>query len=244
MIRLARGNLPTVAEAHLASQTAALSAASPESVKQLAAIRWKNRSSGRFAEIRTVLRDMCSGHERCMYCEDSAATDIDHFCPRAVDPLLAFVWTNYLLACSTCNSNFKRAEYPVGADGSPLLIDPTTEDPMLHLDLSPSTGRYVPQSDSAKGSESIRVFGLNRELLEAARRDAWVLLQAIVVAYGDAMERDDQQQADRYADLVRHVSHAQVWATLAQSDADSGFVDAKCIEFMGRYPEIRDWALE
>jgi hypothetical protein len=67
---------------------------------------------------------------------------------------------------------------------------------MLHFDLSPSTGRYVPQSDSAKGSESIRVFGLDRELLEAARSDAWVLLQAIVVAYGDATERYDQQQAD------------------------------------------------
>jgi hypothetical protein len=47
-----------------------------------------------------------------------------------------------------------------------------------------------------------------------------------------------------YADLVRHVSHAQAWASLAQSDADPRFVDAKCVEFMGRYPEIRDWALE
>ncbi|MET7898836.1 hypothetical protein [Streptomyces mirabilis] len=38
------------------------------------------------------------GAVRCMYCDDSRGTDIDHVHPLAVAPLRAFVGDNHLLA--------------------------------------------------------------------------------------------------------------------------------------------------
>jgi uncharacterized protein (TIGR02646 family) len=176
-----------------------------------------------------------------MYCEDSAATDIDHFCPRQAAPLLTFVWLNYLLACSTCNSNYKRNEFPLDDAGAPLLIDPSAEDPTQHLELSPATGRYVPRNESSKGLESIRVFGLNRSLLEIARRETWVLMHAIVVAYARAADAGDAAQQDRYARLVTTLPHPQVIVEFLSDDGETGLVQPECIEIMERLPEIRDW---
>ena len=60
-------------------------------------------------------------------------------------PIRTFDWSNLFLACSHCNSNAKRNKFPVDpATESPLLIDPTSDDPLEHLALSPSTGEYVP----------------------------------------------------------------------------------------------------
>ncbi|NOY25886.1 MAG: HNH endonuclease, partial [Oligoflexia bacterium] len=102
---------------------------------------------------------MASGRARCMYCEDSLGTDIDHFRPKADFPQRAFAWPNYLLACSHCNSNLKRNAFPIDGNGDPLLLDPSADNPAEHLLFSPSTGEFV--SVGAKGQESIRVFGLN-----------------------------------------------------------------------------------
>lgn len=116
-----------------------------------------------------------------MYCEDSEATDIEHFYPKAIYPARSFKWDNYLLACSNCNSNYKRSQFPLDSTGLPLLIDPASEDPMNHLDLSLTTGKFIPATD--KGEESIRVFGLDRQVLEVGRRDAWSILCALILRY-------------------------------------------------------------
>jgi hypothetical protein len=58
--------------------------------------------------VRAALETMTHGAVRCMYCDDSRATDINHFQPLAKAPLRALVWANHLLACSHCNSNVKR----------------------------------------------------------------------------------------------------------------------------------------
>ncbi|MBW8876770.1 MAG: hypothetical protein JF614_17545 [Acidobacteria bacterium] len=106
---------------------------------------------------------MASGLERCMYCEDSEGTAIEHFWPKSVYPERAFDWLNYLIACSRCNSNFKRDQFPLDAAGAPLLVNPSEEEPLDHLSFSPSTGRFEPRSP--KGDPSIDVFGLNRTTL-------------------------------------------------------------------------------
>ena len=95
-----------------------------------------------------------------MYCEGSQGTDIDHFEPRSRNPEQAFVWDNYLLACSHCNSTEKREQFPVDEEGQPLLIDPTDgdDDPRDHLALS-LQGRWVPRT--RKGTETLEVLGLN-----------------------------------------------------------------------------------
>ncbi|MGW7244280.1 hypothetical protein [Streptomyces sp. NPDC054804] len=122
--------------------------------------------------VRTALESMARGAVRCMYCDDNRGTDIDHFEPLERAPLRAFVWVNHLLACSFCNSNVKHRQYPVSAEGECLLVDPTAEDPAAHLVLLLTVGIYDPVSP--KGTETIRVFGLNRPDLVKGRLDAFV----------------------------------------------------------------------
>src|SRR5579872_181944 len=69
-----------------------------------------------FAIIRQTLGSMCAGPRRCMYCEDSAASEIEHFRPKTFYPDLAFAWLNYLYSCGPCN-NIKRSQFR-------LLVDP------------------------------------------------------------------------------------------------------------------------
>jgi hypothetical protein len=57
----------------------------------------------RFRAVRETLRRMCPGIERCMFCEDSVGTAIEHFLPKALFPSKALTWENYLLACARCN---------------------------------------------------------------------------------------------------------------------------------------------
>lgn len=165
---------------------------------------WKSKPKKAFDEIRTLLEAMATGRARCMYCEDSLGTDIDHFRPKADYPELAFSWPNYLLACSHCNSNLKRNEFPVDAAGEPLLLDPTVDDPAAHLVFSASTGDFV--ADGPKGPESIRVFGLNDDTsprrLPTGRQQALVSLTALLKEY----DREITGDPDRAAEIRATVS--------------------------------------
>ena len=94
-----------------------------DSPSEEAARLWARRKNKTFEEVRETLAQMSSGRQRCMYCEDNEGTDIDHFWPRASFPERAFDWDNYLLACSACNTNYKRDQFP-GLGNKPLLLDP------------------------------------------------------------------------------------------------------------------------
>ncbi|MEU6071946.1 HNH endonuclease [Streptomyces sp. NPDC047082] len=139
---------------------------------------------------------MAHGAWRCMYCDDSLGTDIDHFQPLKLAPLRAFVWANHLLACSNCNSNSKRDQYPLASDGTCLLIDPTTEDPADHLVLMLRTGVYGHLTD--KGEATIDVFHLNRPDLVAGRKDAYCTARSVILSWYE-MRSDGDPDADSTA---------------------------------------------
>jgi hypothetical protein len=48
-----------------------------EDQKKKAISLWKSKNRDTFSEIRDTLKEMAPGLERCMYCEDSAGTDIE-----------------------------------------------------------------------------------------------------------------------------------------------------------------------
>lgn len=159
-----------------------------------------------FSKVRETLGQMATGRRRCMYCEDSLGTDIEHFRPKSKYPHSAFHWPNYLLACSHCNSNEKRSEFPVDAAGSPMLIDPTVEDPRDHLIFVPSTGKVV--GWTPRGEETVRVFGLNRnDTLEKGRKQAWTSAQALLRDY-HAARNDEARQ--RVLDALEGLSFGSV----------------------------------
>ncbi|MFN4001710.1 HNH endonuclease [Microcella sp.] len=165
---------------------------------------WTNKSSARFREIRAALERAAGTNLRCMYCDDNEGTAIDHFDPRIRSPELTFEWNNYLLACSGCNSNAKRSQFPIDENGDSLLVNPMREEPSDHLTLNPANGQIVTHTE--KGLETIRVFNLNRERLRAGRTDAWAGLEALVAAYGRQM--DAGLTEDGVETLKRIKSHA------------------------------------
>ncbi|WAL74340.1 hypothetical protein OU787_24280 [Kitasatospora sp. YST-16] len=198
MIPLPRTPLPTASEQLLAGWTKRVSASGGNS--QTAREHWKKAAAPK-QHIHRALEPMARGNLRCMYCDDSRGTDIDHFQPIDKAPLRTFDWANHLFACSYCNSNAKRASYPVASDGTCLLVDPTVEDPADHLVLFLRSGEYRPVAGSAKGQPTIEVFGLNRGELVKGRQDAfdracsnirdWLLLR-----------QDGDPQADRVAQAL------------------------------------------
>jgi uncharacterized protein (TIGR02646 family) len=170
---------------------------------------WKQQRNRAFQEIRETLAAMASGLARCMYCEDSQGTDIDHFRPRRQYPEHAFDWTNYLLACSHCNSNEKRDQFPLDEHKQPLLIDPTAEDPSEHLVLTATSGKF--QKLTPKGEASICVFGLDRDLLEKGRKKTWDgLVLALIPRYAKFRRRGDQEAAESLLETICKESFSSV----------------------------------
>ncbi|MGF1430564.1 hypothetical protein [Kitasatospora sp. LaBMicrA B282] len=151
-------------------------------------------------DSRTIRRDlsghlvaMAAGLSRCMYCGDSEGTSIDHFQPIAVAPHRAFDWLNHLWACAYCNSNQKRDLYPVDRQGRALLLDPTADEPADHLDLVLVTGAYRPRT--AKGRETIRIFGLDRPVLERGRAQAYVRCRSMLRDLAHLAEQREYAEA-------------------------------------------------
>lgn len=174
---------------------------------------WELKNNKAFRDVRKVLRTMASGLERCMYCEDSQGTDIEHFWPKTPYPERAFDWHNYLLACSKCNSNEKRDQFPLDQTGKPLLIDPTStdkaDDPYEHLQLSPRTGEF--NKKTPRGETNIEVFGLNRsKSMREGRRNAWVALKKLIVVYATEVREDKREDAEQTLKVIQEYPFSAV----------------------------------
>ena len=203
---------------------------------------WGLRDNAAFREVRQTLESMASGLSRCMYCEDGAGTDIEHFWPKSSWPERAFDGSNYLLACSECNSNYKRDLFPRDAAGAPLLLDPTVDEPREHLDFSPRTGRYTHRTE--KGAQSIEAFGLRRDVLEKGRQDAWISIDALLVRYGHVCERQDWRMArDIQRSLCRHpfASVLDRFLHVASGAQASRYITRECQEVLRKHPDILGW---
>lgn len=239
MRRIDRLPLPTGVTTYLDGRATRLSR-DPNPSEAVGA-QWKSAKATRaFEEILETLLRMASGRERCMYCEDSAGTDIEHFYPKSKYPERAFSWENYLLACSHCNSNKKRDRFPRFRDGQPKLIDPTAEDPAAHLRLLFHSGELA--STSVQGLKSIEVFGLNRERLTRGRVDAWKTAIALIREYGhlrDGEAEFDQRAADEYLRTIRGASFASVLTMIGALFTQGGLgLDRDICTLIERFPEL------
>ena len=166
MRRVRRLDLDAEVQADLDSRQAAADRYRSEGVLDVAA-EWKSaRQTPRLRGVLATLQRMMGERQRCMYCLDSHGTDIDHFWPKEPFPDRLFVWPNLLLCCAECG-RFKGDEFPL-SDGEPVLIDPTAEDPWLHLDFDPLTGnivaRFHPDQNkySEKGAKTVDLLHLDR----------------------------------------------------------------------------------
>lgn len=184
-----------------------------------------------FDEIQEKLNDMSSGHGRCMYCEDSSGTDIEHFWPKASFPWFAFVWENYLWACSYCNSNSKRELFPLSSDGEILLINPVYEDPKQYLEFIPTSGMFVPINDHIKGITSIDTFDLNgknklRSNLPKGRSQTFRVLQTLIIDYNNFMMKGNYAEARLKKEDIQSYPFSYVldWLLRIAQDPDRAIV--------------------
>jgi uncharacterized protein (TIGR02646 family) len=220
-----------------------------EDPKQTALDLWRASARHRHrARVREALLSMSSGVERCMYCEDSAAHQIEHFWPKARYPERAFCWENLLVVCARCNG-FKLARFPLDARGAPLLIDPTAEDPALHLETSPRVGRLVARDGSPKGQVTIDVLRLNRSELERGRRSAWQGLERLLICYAEDRASGRHERADRCQREIRERPFSALLHFLVRilelPEPERYLDDAGCVGTLrALVPEIRGWLEE
>jgi uncharacterized protein (TIGR02646 family) len=139
-----------------------------------------------FAPVRRTLAAMSGKHQSCMYCERSAATDVEHFKPQAKFPNDTFHWLNLLYCCTACNRH-KSDQFPVDTSGAALLIDPSLDDPWQHLTFDTETGNIDPVFDlalgdySPKGLATTTVLKLNRlRALQAAYLGSYTRLERVM----------------------------------------------------------------
>jgi len=188
-----------------------------------------------FVDVKERLDQMCWGNRRCMYCEDSAADEIEHFLPKDLYPERCFVWENYLYACGPCNGpkNNQFGVIPAGqsqpvevsrARGTPVvppvsgraaLIDPRTEDPLafLWLDIR-ETFWFQPRVTltpykAERAHYTIRTLRLNRPYLVEGRACAYTDRLAQTRAASQHRAHPRGLAALRRA--IENTSHRSVW---------------------------------
>ena len=97
-----RPRAPSRQEAQvLRSQSAMITSAPSYSDRLLAAARW---TPSRLGTLVAKLHAALPRGDRCVYCEDSRGTDVDHVRPKTLHPDLTYAWHNLVPACGTCNS--------------------------------------------------------------------------------------------------------------------------------------------
>jgi uncharacterized protein (TIGR02646 family) len=154
------------------------------------------------ADVKASLR--AAQHDKCCFCESKvshvAFGDVEHFRPKAgfrggpgealTAPgyyWLAYEWTNLLYACEVCNRRHKGNLFPLAPNGVrartpsdnlasevPLFVDPTAQDPSLHIGFRQEYAYAI--KGSASGEATIAALELNRPEL-AERR--WDLLRVL-----------------------------------------------------------------
>lgn len=161
--------------------------------------------------LRRKLAESCHGIERCMYCEDSYADEIEHLRPKSLYPDETFSWENWLYACGECNgANVKGDRYAVISQGqcvevsrrknAPVippqngmdaLLNLRAENPLDFIWLDFGTFRFIPIDNDDLASErylraewTIRHLCLNsRSRLVRARRNAYGKFRALLSEY-------------------------------------------------------------
>jgi hypothetical protein len=168
--------------------------------------------------------------QRCLYCCDSRSADVDHFIPIAVDFTKAFRWNNFIWVCPECNRR-KGKRFPVDADQSPLIIDPTRVDPWEHLILDSSTGllapRFLGDDFDPRGEVTLEILAcMNFEAVSEARK-------RVIRRYYDAVDYvlTGNSLPRAVANIAREVREDEfglsVWFALREGAEEARFQQLK-----------------
>lgn len=134
----------------------------------------------RYNEHQVVDKLHCMQFGKCCYCEREIpkrghGKEVDHFIPQSIDSGKRNDWNNLLLACTPCNGT-KGNKYPIKNDGTPLLIDPTSNDPECHIDFNTDDedlskfALITEKNNSCYGKTTIKEIDLNKDIYRRERK--------------------------------------------------------------------------
>jgi uncharacterized protein (TIGR02646 family) len=229
MLKLSISSLSATTLRHLAHKQTAIDSLVVDKRASKAQTLWDSKGKPTngpgavaFDEVKKTLISMCVSTELCNYCEHNEATDIEHIYPKSFFPERTFQWSNYLLACKTCNTHYKLDKFSVFTSTQQLppssdaaFIDPRVEDPMkyLFLNIKDSSFIFVPHPDLidprdiAKAERTLAVLQIGaRAALVEARKKAFKFYQ---------------ERLERY----KKVLDATTWGQLEQLVQDPDLVD-------------------
>ncbi len=204
---------------------------------------WEQKPASVFDPVRDELQAMCPGEDRCMYCEDSFADQIEHVRPKDLYPEQTFRWENYLYVCAGCNrkksSRFavlakqgrcfvevtRRARAPVVPPQAGLMVflDPREEEPLRYLTLDlASSFEFFPRQGRgcvarARAWYTIDVLNLNSDTHCKARRRAFgryvARLKEYVAETDEGVRRSLEQE-------IKAEHHPTVWREMKRQRMD------------------------
>lgn len=184
---------------------------------------------------------------KCCFCEAKIGHiddgDIEHFRPKAgwvqsEEPInkpgyywLAYEWDNLFLSCTKCNQRNKKNYFPLITperrainhnyninDEDPIFIHPVLEDPENFIEFDNETP--IAKENNQRGSMTIKILALDRELLNEDRReqlnkiyDIYYLARSMPPTNPDLQDRARrtvlkyytaaQQDSTEYASMLR-----------------------------------------
>lgn len=159
MIRLEKGPKPAILVRNEASWTEELLRALESGEPNSDAIK-----SSRYAHKEIKLALLEETNEKCAYCESKplhvSFGDVEHICPKAVNPSRSYEWENLTLACSVCNNKKKDKEG---------MVDPYAEDPIQAFEFF---GPMIAERAAHPSAKRTRIeLDLNRKELMSQRAE-------------------------------------------------------------------------
>lgn len=170
---------------------------------------WKVfRASKDSAPLVVELSRMAGVRNRCFYCSDSRAADVEHYVPISTDFRLAWRWANLLWVCPECNRK-KAASFPI-EDNLPLIIDPTAVDPWSHLALDVTSGVLAPRFLN-DGTED-RIGAKTLEVLDILN------FESLIESRARTIRRPLEAARDAAAGPDLPSTAGQLWRAVAEDD--------------------------
>ena len=118
----------------------------------------------------------------CGYCESVCKGDVDHFRPASKFPEFVYRWSNWVYACTTCNSRHKLDKWATHGYVSPCTR--RKEKPpeyfftfdLLTFEIVPRPG--LGSREFQQAYDTIRDFRLNDYSAHLKRRATWIFIVA------------------------------------------------------------------
>lgn len=166
-------------------------------------------------DIRMQLNS-CS-FNKCFYCESKlvdALREIDHYIEVAIDPSLAYEWTNLYLSCNNCNDKLNHEVISVTEALNPCVD--SDEEIQKHISFEKEC--ICSNPGSIKGLKTIQKFRLDSDALDL-KRSKWLNKLATMAIEIDNRLREQNRTVhtlEEKNDICRFMQNDQPYSLMCE----------------------------